>query len=342
MVSTYSFGMDHDWTGCISLEKCFFLMENYLQTINFSNVLEFRSLQKSKKSLRVYEIAWRYYNDWVMENGYDPYNPPKSSYELLLCLFISSVAKERKLKDASISTYIAGIRHFYEEKGINLDTSHREIRRIRKGIKRHLGTHQIQKMPLTTESICNIIDNLNSKHITGIRDKALILLGFTGAFRRSELVSIDIEHISFTQEGMTIFMPFSKTDQEKKGRYIDIPFSKKESYCPIRSLKNWISDSGILTGPIFRRIYKSGTIGNKRLTDKSVALILKKHCETFGFADQISGHSLRSGHVTSAIKNGTPETWIMRQTGHTNINTLRKYERMQREFKANSAANLGI
>lgn len=320
------------------------IMNNTPTTLDLSAVQEFRTSHKSKESLRVYNCAWKLFNDWCVSNGYNPLIPPNNSPEMLLCLFIASIAKEKKIGDASITTYISGIRHHYEEKGFQIDTSHKEIRRIRKGIKRYLGTHQNQKMALTTDTIRKIIDEMSSDTPTmNLRDKLLILLGFSGAFRRSELVGIDIEHLAFNQEGVTIILPISKTDQEGQGRYIDIPFSSNSvKYCAVRTLKEWIIKTGISYGPIFRRVYKNGKIGHERLSDKSVALILKKHCESFGFADQVAGHSLRSGHVTSAIKNGTPETWIMRQTGHTSINTLRKYERMNREFVANSAANLGI
>lgn len=175
-----------------------------------------------------------------------------------------------------------------------------------------------------------------------VRDKAIILIGFAGAFRRSELVGIDVKDFVFDQLGMTIFIPNSKTDQEGEGRYVDIPFSPNERYCLVRALQAWLRCSQISEGPLFRGISKGGKITGERLGDRSVALMLKKRCKPFGFADDIAGHSLRAGHVTSSIKNGTPETWIMRQTGHTNINTLRKYERMTREFEANSAARIGL
>ena len=317
------------------------MIENLPTKFDLSCVQKFRASQKAKESLRTYNHAWKKYSNWCHLNGFEPFEPPKNSPELLLCLFIADIADKKNLTDASITTYMCGIAHYYRENGFQIDTSHAEIRKIRKGIKRYLGTHQTQKMALTSDTICKIIDRMNSG-IISLRDKTLILLGFFGAFRRSEIVGIDLEHVKFTQEGMTIFLYQSKTDQEKKGRYIDIPFAKNPKYCPVRSLNSWLYSSGIMKGAIFRRVFKNGKIGTERLSCKSVALILKSRTEEFGFSKDVAGHSLRSGHVTSAIKNGTPETWIMRQTGHTSINTLRKYERMNREFVANSAANLGI
>ncbi|MCP5506414.1 MAG: site-specific integrase [Chlamydiales bacterium] len=175
-----------------------------------------------------------------------------------------------------------------------------------------------------------------------LRDKAMILLGFAGAFRRSELVGIDVEHLAFDPNGVSIFIPKSKTDQQMEGRIVDIPFAAKEPYCPVRALQAWIRFSAIEEGAVFLQVHKGGNIVRQRLGDRSVALMLKRRCKPFGFSDDIAGHSLRAGHVTSSIKNGTPETWIMRQTGHTSINTLRKYERLNREFEANSAAKIGL
>lgn len=313
------------------------------QRQHVEDALQYRNQSKAPKSLLTYSWAWKKFSGWCKENGYEPLNPPNASYEFLASLFIASMAKGRKLKDASISCYLAGIRHFYNEKGVVIDTAHSEIRKIRAGIKRELGTRQVQKLPLTTDSIKLVIDSLG-KLIWPIevRDKAMILVGFAGAFRRSELIGIDLEHLTFDQFGCSIFLPKSKVDQEMQGRSVDIPFASNAQYCPVRALQEWIRCAQIESGPIFLQVHKGGNIIRERLGDRSVALVLKKRCEPFGFSDDIAGHSLRSGHVTSSIKNGTPETWVMRQTGHQNSNTLRKYVRMQKEFVSNSAARLGL
>lgn len=318
------------------------IVDYYLkQHIEIAN--NYRNNAKSPQSLRTYKFAWRKFTEWCEEHGYNPLKPAQSSYEPIIALFISSMANAGLLKNASITTYLAGIRHFYAEHGITVDTSHSEIRKIRSGIKRAIGIKQTQKLPLTTENIKLLVDSIGKLvWPIEVRDKAMILLGFAGAFRRSELVGIDFEHLIFDQNGVSILIPKSKTDQEMQGRVIDIPFSSGSTYCPVRALKDWISCAQIKSGPIFLQIHKGGAITKKRLGDRSVALMLKRRCKPFGFSDDIAGHSLRAGHVTSAIKNGTPETWIMRQTGHTNINTLRKYERLKREFEANSAKKIGL
>lgn len=310
---------------------------------NIEDACAYRNQSKAPKSLITYQCAWNKFTDWCQECGYNPFLPPNDSVEFLVSLFITSMAKSRKLKDSSITCYLAGLRHFYYEKGIHLDTTHSEIRKIRAGIRREIGTKPKQKLPLTTENIKLLIDSIGKLvWPIEVRDKAMILVGFAGAFRRSELVAIDLEHLMFDQFGVSIFIPKSKTDQEMQGRMVDIPFASNAKYCPVRALKDWIQCANIEKGAVFLQVHKGGNIVPKRLGDRSVALMLKKRCKPFGFSDDIAGHSLRSGHVTSAIKNGTPETWIMRQTGHKSIDTLRKYERLKREFEANSAAKIGL
>lgn len=317
------------------------LLEGFKQHV--ADALEYRGQAKAQKSLETYQWAWKKFVSWCEDNGYDPFVPPNNSHVFLVSIFIASMAKTRQLKTASLTCYIAGIKHHYGEKGIILDTAHAEMRKIWTGIRRELGTKQKQKIPLTTENIKTLVDSLSKPNSSiTIRDKAMILLGFAGAFRRSELVGIDLEHLAFDQNGVSIFLPKSKTDQEMQGRFVDIPFASEAKYCPVRALKEWIQYAQIESGPIFLQIQKAGAIIRKRLGGRSVALMLQRRCKQFGFSKDIGGHSLRSGHVTSAIKNGTPETWIMRQTGHTNVATMRKYERMKKEFKANSAAKIGL
>jgi len=320
------------------------LSRNQLEEIhqeNLNSFYEFTQKSRSKNTLKAYFFAWEKYRNWCIDQKIDMYdvNIPK---ELIVGMFISDVAKKRNLKVASIQTYLAGIKYNYEEKGIPMDTRHPKIRAAMSGIRRTLGKKQTQKLALKTDAIKKIIASIDENSLIGLRDSAIILLGFSGAFRRSELVSIKIEHMVFDTYGLSIYIPNSKTDQEGEGRVVDIPFAKEEKFCPVRKIKTWISMANISEGYLFRRIRKGNVVQSEGITGHTVARIIKKRSDSFGFSSDVAGHSLRSGHVTSAIKNGTPETWIMRQTGHTNINTLRKYERLKREFVANSAANIGL
>jgi len=308
---------------------------------NLKDFIEFTKKSKSANTLRAYDCAWQRYRDWCIGLRFDLYSLDIPR-ELIIGMFISDIAKKQKLKVATIETYIAGVKHHYEEKGMTVDTRHPKIRAAMSGIRRTLGKKQAQKIALKTDVIKKIISSIDQNSPIGLRDTALILIGFAGAFRRSELVAIKREHCVFDVHGLSIYIPFSKTDQEGEGRIVDIPFASDEQFCPVRMLRKWIAMADCADGYVFRRVNKSGNIQAEGLNPHSVARILKNRCEPFGFSAEIAGHSLRSGHVTSAIGNGTPETWIMRQTGHKNVNTLRKYERLKREFTANSAANIGL
>lgn len=326
----------------IILQKDEKILEEYKKQ-QIEDFYEYTRKSKSANSIKTYRFGWVKFNRWCEENNYKPFSPPESSYEFLIGLFIASMAKNRQLKPKSLESYLAGIKHFYAEKGVIVKTRHREIRKAMAGIKRELGTAPSQKKPLKTENIKLLIDSIGKLvWPIEVRDKAMILIGFSGAFRRSELVGIDIEHLSFDTNGVSIFIPQSKTDQEMRGRFVDIPFASNDQYCPVRSLQTWIRCARIERGPVFLQVHKGGKIIRKRLGGRSVALMLKRRCKSFGFSDDIAGHSLRAGHVTSSIEKGVPETWIMRQTGHTSIDMLRKYERLNREFAANSAAKIGL
>ena len=260
------------------------ILENYQQQ-QVKDALNYKTNSKSPKSLRTYKFGWKKFCRWCEANLYDPFNPPTGSREFLAALFIASMAKKRALKDASLSTYLAAIKHYYGEKGLMIDISHEEIRKIRAGIKRDIGTKQVQKTPLTTENIKVLIDSIvRLTWPIEVRDKALILFGFSGAFRRSELIGIDLEHLDFDPNGVSVFLPKSKTDQTGQGRTVDIPFSATAQYCPVRAIQQWIACARVKSGPVFRQLHKSGTVTKLRLGGASVALILKKRCAPFGFS----------------------------------------------------------
>ncbi|MDB2614180.1 site-specific integrase [Chlamydiales bacterium] len=199
------------------------------------------------------------------------------------------------------------------------------------------------KEPLTTDKIKLMVDSIGRLVLPiDVRDKAIILFGFAGAFRRSELVAIDFDHLDFRKDGVNVVIPRSKTDQDGEGRLVSIPYGLTSEYCPVLALKNWISCAGIKEGPVLLQVHKGGKIRRTRLGARTIALTLKKRYKPIGPVKDISGHSLRSGHVTSAIINGVKETLIMQQTGHKNSDTLRKYVDLDGNFKANSSAKLGI
>tara|TARA_B100000575_G_scaffold243021_1_gene206566 strand:- start:68 stop:715 length:648 start_codon:yes stop_codon:yes gene_type:complete len=214
------------------------------------------------------------------------------------------------------------------------------------GIKRKKGSIQTGKKPLLIshlKQIINIIDEQKIEKIKKLRNKALILVGFSGGFRRTELVSIDYEDLDFVEEGLKITLRRSKTDQFGEGQVKGLPYFTNEKYCPVTNLKNWIYFSKIKNGPIFRRFAKGSILTGHRLTDQSVVLIIKDCLKLAGIENQnYSGHSLRSGFATVAADFGADERSIMAMTGHKTTQMVRRYIRDANIFKNNALNKIKI
>ena len=164
--------------------------------------------------------------------------------------------------------------------------------------------------------------------LKGVRDRALLLVGFAGAFRRSELVSLDVDDLDFTEEGLVVTLRRSKTDQEGEGRRVGVPFGSNPTTCPVRSMKAWLEASAITDGPVFRSVNRHGQLQAQRLTSQSVALVVKRYAEVCGLdRHAFAGHSLRAGFATVAARNGANERSIMNQTGHKSLTIVRRYIR---------------
>jgi integrase len=179
--------------------------------------------------------------------------------------------------------------------------------------------------------------------LIGTRDRAMILLGFAGAFRRSELVGLEVEDCEFGKDGLTIILRRSKTDQDGQGRKIGIPYGSNPETCPVRTVQCWMEHAAITTGPLFRSITRHGKIRPGRLSGIDVSRVVKKLAKRAGLdAAKYGGHSLRAGHATSAAIAGATERSIMNQTGHRSVQMVRRYIRDGSLFQNNSAGKLGL
>jgi integrase len=177
----------------------------------------------------------------------------------------------------------------------------------------------------------------------GARDRALILLGFAGAFRRSELVALEVGDCAFGNDGLTVNLRKSKTDQEGQGRKVGIPYGSNPETCPVRVLQSWMEEAGITSGPLFRSLNRHGRVKAGRLSGLDVARIVKKLADRAGLdAAKYAAHSLRAGHATSAAIAGASERSIMNQTGHRSVQMVRRYIRDGNLFRENSAGKLGL
>jgi integrase len=221
-------------------------------------------------------------------------------------------------------------------------TSAGMVRNTFKGIRRTIGTAGNPKAAALTDDIRTMVDGADDGTI-GARDRALILLGFAGAFRRSELVGLDVSDCAFGKDGLTVTLRRSKTDQDSAGRKIGIPYGSNPEACPVRTIQAWIETAALSGGALFRSINRHGQVQAARLSGIDVARVVKKLAQRAGLdATAYAGHSLRAGHATSAAIAGASERSIMNQTGHRSVQMVWRYIRDGSLFRENSAGKLGL
>jgi integrase len=216
------------------------------------------------------------------------------------------------------------------------------VSEVWKGIKRTKGTAQHGKKPFLTPDLRRIIAEL-PQDLRGRRDRALLLAGFAGGFRRSELAALRVADLETTPDGLIVRLGRSKTDQEGQGRPVALPFGSDPQTCPVRALRAWLDQAGITAGPLFRAIDRHGLVSRQALHADSVGYLVKRAAgraglETIAYA----AHSLRAGLATQAAMNGASELAIMKQTGHRSLATVRKYIREGSLFRDNAATKLGL
>tara|TARA_B100000989_G_scaffold214414_1_gene163033 strand:+ start:51 stop:1004 length:954 start_codon:yes stop_codon:yes gene_type:complete len=295
---------------------------------------------KAKNTLRAYKSDFRDFGSFCVKHGLKSLPSEPETISLYLT-YLSKYFKISTLKRRLVSI---GVVH--KMKGHYLDTKHPIIIENLMSIKRVKGSIQKGKKPIlinNLKQIINVINELKINEIVKQRNKALILTGFGGGFRRSELISINYDDLEFVEEGLKIFVKNSKTDQYGEGMIKGIPYFNTATYCPVINLKNWLEISKIKCGPIFRRFNKGSTLTDHRLTDQSVALIIKE-CLKLSSIDNnnFSGHSLRSGFATVAADAGADERSIMAMTGHKTNQMVRRYIREANIFKNNALNKIKI
>ncbi|NCB40060.1 MAG: site-specific integrase [Erysipelotrichia bacterium] len=302
----------------------------------FEKAREYISNSKSDNTKRAYRADWKDFEQWCLTHGYFPL-PAQSQ---TICLYLTDLAATKKV--STLQRRVAAIGQAHLAAGYTSPTTHISVRSIMSGIRREFGSMQIGKAPLLIEHIRRMINSLSASK-AGVRDKAILLLGFSGAFRRSELIHLDVENISFEKEGLIVTLNRSKTDQEGKGQKKGIPYGNFGDTCPVLGLQEWLTVSGITSGAIFRSIDRHGNVSNKRLSGKAVSLVIKRIAKEVGLdPKKFAGHSLRAGLATQASISGATEIEIMNQTGHRSINTLRRYIRDGNLFRQNAAGKVGL
>ena len=318
-------------------------MKNLVTDIKALQEETLKNLQSSKanNTVRAYKSDFKDFGLFCVKNSFKSLpSDPK-----IISLYLTHLST-KDVKLSTIKRRLVSIGVIHKMKGHYLDTKHPIIVENLLGIKRRKGSVQKGKKPILINilrKILNVIDEQNSPDIKKLRDKSIILIGFSGGFRRNEIISLDYEDLDFVYEGLKITVKKSKTDQFGEGTIKALPYTKESPYCPVTTLERWLKISKINKGPIFRRFSKGSNLSNNRLTDQSVAMIIKNYINKAGIdSKNYSGHSLRSGFATTAAESGVEERTIMAMTGHKSTEMVRRYIKEANLFKNNALNKIKI
>ena len=318
-------------------------MNNIITDIKALQEETLLNLQNSKanNTVRAYKSDFADFSLFCVQNGFKSL-PTEAKIVSLYLTHLST----KDIKMSTLKRRLVSIGVIHRLKGHYLDTKHPSIIENLMGIKRRKGSIQKGKKPILInylKQIINVIDDNRNEEITRFRDRSIILIGFSGGFRRNEIVSLDYDDLDFVTEGLKINLKRSKTDQFGEGLVKGLPYFDNSQYCPVLTLKKWIEVSNINSGPLFRRFSKGSKLTNNRLTDQTVALLIKKYLKLAGIESKnYSGHSLRSGFATSAAESGAEERNIMAMTGHKSPEMVRRYIKEANLFKNNPLNKIKI
>ena len=303
-----------------------------------SRAIEYAKSGKADSTKRAYRSDFGHFAEWCQRHGLNPLPASPGT----VAMYITTMA-DGGYACATIGRRLVSISQAHKLADLAVPTSSEKVREIWKGIRRELGTAQEGKSPLMTVEIRQIIQQLDFTKTIDIRDRAILLLGFAGAFRRAELASLNVEHLESRHEGLVINLGRSKTDQEGEGRRVAIPRGRHEETCPVKAMWEWLEVTGSEGGALFRSVTRGGRVSENRIRGRTVCRIVKKRVRAIGLdPSDFGAHSLRAGFATSAAAGGASERHIMRQTGHRSLETLRGYIREGSLFRDNAADKLGL
>ncbi len=300
------------------------------------DVRRFARNSLSVNTRRGYESDWQQFVSWCSRVGFASLPASADS----VCLFAAHLAKTVKV--GTIERKMTSIAKGHTLAGYGSPTNDARVRATMAGLRRTLGKAQSQKSPTAVADLRRMSEAMPDSLI-GVRDRCLLLLGFAAAFRRSELVSLDVADVTTCPEGLVLHLRRSKTDQEGEGRKIGVPYGSNLATCPVRAFTTWLEASAIEAGALFRPIDRRGHMSDRRLSDRAVALVVKRSAERIGLDPaKYAGHSLRIGLATAAARAGASERSIMRQTGHRSVVMVRRYIQDGTVFTENAASVIGL
>lgn len=298
----------------------------------------FLAAAKAASTRRAYRADWNHFESWCRSHSLSALPAVAGT----VALYITDLAST--YKPATLRRRLTVINRAHQAAGHPSPATMQEplVSETLKGIRRTLGTAQFGKQPLLTEQIRAMIQALPG-NLQGKRDRAMLLMGFAGGFRRSELAALRVADVAVEKDGLLVSLQRSKTDQEGQGRKVGLPYGSNPETCPVRAYVDWRRAARLTEGAVFREIDRHGRLKDNALHRDSVGLIVKRAATRAGLnAAEYAGHSLRAGLATQAYLNGANEVSIMKQTGHRSFATVRKYIRDVSMFRDNPAEKLGL
>jgi len=281
--------------------------------------LEYVRESKAANTRRAYAAAWREFEAFCGARGAASIPAAPS---ILVDYLVQLAARKQRVSTMRVK--VSAISFAHGLAGHPDPAKHPAVRQVFAGIRRKVGQPARKKAPATLEDIAGMVGTLPAG-LKGKRDRAMLLLGYSGAFRRSELVALDVEDLRFGRDALRVTLRRSKTDQEGEGQTKTIA-DERPDLRPVAALREWLRAGKVRSGPVFRPVDQWGHVRDRRVSDKAVALVVKAAAEASGLDPaQFAGHSLRSGFITEAAKNGAPEWAIQEQTGHKSVTVLRGY-----------------
>ncbi|MDD9947825.1 MAG: site-specific integrase [Myxococcales bacterium] len=297
----------------------------------------YRGARLSERTRTAYADQWRRFSQWCEEQGESPL---PSSGELVVAYFVARV--EDGWKVSSLSQALAAICHEHTTAGHPTPRSDPEFALMWRGLRKTLVARPTQKTPLSVDWLREMLEVL-PEGTRGCRDRAILTIGFAGAFRRSELANLLVEDVQFHPQGVELLVRKSKSDQTSKGHVKVIAYGQNPATCPVRALEAWLELAGLVEGPIFRPVDRHENVRDRAITPHSIAKVVKDSAARAGLdPTQFSGHSLRAGFVTTATLNGAPEAAVMDQSGHRSVEMLRRYTRRVDAWQKPASAKLGL
>lgn len=302
----------------------------------FAEARRYAKKSRAARTWRAYRSDWAVFEAWCTTVALAPMPAAPET----VAMFVASQAAAA-LSPSTLTRRLAAIRLVHLGAGHPSPHDTLQVVEVMRGIRRDWGKPPAKKAPAIDEEIKQMADTAAPESAKGFRDRALLLFGFAGAFRRSELVALNTWNLEERDEGLKVTIERSKTDQEAQGQVIAILRQPASPYCPVQALQDWLTVAGIERGALFRRMYRSDKIGDTRLSAQSVAIVIKAYAHRAGLdSSRYSGHSLRSGFLTSAARKRASIFKMAEQSRHRSLDVLRQYVRDEELFENNAGQGL--